>query len=237
MATTKAVVDPVKMPKVKANNNLIAGINAASLSLSTFMGWMAIFAGIAGFTTKGWAIEVPFASLFFGANNTVMGIGQVAFAAGIASVLLAVVGLITAGKITDIEAMKKSWKWARNAIIACAAIEVVKMVSIAIFALCGIGSKAFSEGYVWLNSFLSCTLAALALVGLAFIAHFISVGKTTVLSVMRFVAIGIASVGCALLIISTIVGNHRTVSLGGSSSSSSSSSSSTSVDDILNWFK
>ncbi len=233
MATTKSVVDPVKMPKVKANNKLIAGINAASLSLSTFMGWMAIFAGIAAFTTKGWQIEIPFASWFFGANNTTQGIGQVAFTAGIASVLLAVLGLITAGKITDIDAMKKSWKCTRNVLIVLAAIEAVKMASIAIFALCGIGSKGFAQGYVWLNGFLSCALATMALVGLVFIAHFIAAGKTTVLSVMRFIAVGVASVGCVLLIISTIVGYHRTVSTGSSSSSSSTSNYIDSLYDLL----
>ena len=155
MAT--AVVDPVKMPKVKADNKLIAGINAASITLATFMGWMAIFAGIAAFTKKGWTVAIPFASEILGAN---MGWASVAFAAGILTVILAVVGLITAGKITDINAMKTSWKYARNAFAVIAAIEIVKMVSIAIYSLCGIGEKSgVEQGYLWLNSFLSNTLS------------------------------------------------------------------------------
>ena len=229
---TQPVVEPVKVPKVKADNKLIAGINAASLTLATFAGFMAIFAGIAHFTTKGWFVEIPVLNVFFGTNVSYT---AVAFISGIASVLLAVVGLITAGKITDINAMKGAWKCARNVFIAVAAIEVIKMVSIAIYALCGIGEKSgVEQGYLWLNDFLSNTLAALAATGIAFIAHFIAAGKTSVLSVMRFVALGIASVGCVLVFVSTIVRFYNKP--GKSSSSSSSSSSSYGLDDLYNLF-
>ena len=61
MAT--AVVDPVKMPKVKADNNIIATVNAVSTTLAIFMGWMTIFAAIASFTTKGWNVGIPFSGL------------------------------------------------------------------------------------------------------------------------------------------------------------------------------
>ena len=233
MANT--VVDPVKMPKVKAKNSVIAGFNAASISLACFMGFVAIFAGIAAFTKKGWGIDIPFAGTLFGTNTVGAGYSVIAFAAGIATVLFGVVGLITAGKITDIDAMKKSWRYARNAFIAIAAIEVIKMVSIAIYSLCGIGEKSgVQQGYLWLNGFLSNTLAAMAAVGMVFIAHAISEGKTAVLSVMRFVALGIASVACVLIFVSTIVSFYSNkTSLGGSSSSSSSSSSLDSWLDLL----
>lgn len=230
MANT--VVEPVKMPKVKAGNKLIAGINAASITLATFMGWMTIFAGIAAFTKKGWTVAVPFANEIIGAN---MGWASVLFATGIMTVLFGVIGLITAGKITDINAMKSSWKYARNAFIVIAAIEVVKMVSIAIYSLCGIGEKSgVDQGYLWLNSFLSNTLAAGAAVGIAFIANAIAAGKTTVLSAMRFVALGIAAVGCVLVVVSTIVNfySKKTPSYGSGSSSSSSS-----VQDLLDFLK
>ncbi len=229
---TQAVVDPVKMPKMKADNKLIAGINAASLSLATFTGFMAIFAGIAHFTTKGWFVEIPVLNIIFGTNLSNV---AVAFIAGIASVLLAVLGLITAGKITDINAMKSAWKCTRNVFVAIAAIEVIKMISIAIYSLCGIGEKSgVQQGYLWLNDFLSNTLAALAATGIAFIAHFIAAGKTSVLSVMRFVALGIASVGCILVFVSTIVRFYNKNT--GKSSSSSSSSSSYSLDSLMDLY-
>lgn len=229
MANT--VVEPVKMPKVKADNKLIAGINAASITLATFMGWMTIFAGIATFTKEGWSVAVPFASEIIGAN---MGWASVLFASGIMTVLFGVIGLITAGKITDINAMKSSWKYARNAFIVIAAIEIIKMVAIAIYSLCGIGEKSgVDQGYLWLNSFLSNTLAAGAAVGIAFIANAIAAGKTTVLSVMRFVALGIAAVGCVLVVVSTIVNFYSKKTTYKSSSSSSSSS----VQDWLDLLK
>ena len=224
MAT--AVVDPVKMPKMKADNKLIAGINAASITLACFMGWMAIFAGIAAFTKKGWGVGIPFADFIFGAN---MGYTTIAFASGILCVLLAVVGLITAGKITDINAMKGSWKCARNFFILVAAIEVVKMITLAIYSLCGIGEKSgVEQGYLWLNGFLSNSLAALAATGIAFIAHTIANGKTAVLSVMRFVALGVAAVACILVFVSTIVNFYNK-----KSSSSYSSSDYSSILDLL----
>ena len=201
MAT--AVVDPVKMPKMKADNKLIAGINAASITLATFMGWMAIFAGIAAFTKKGWGVSIPFADFLLGVN---MGYTTVAFGAGILCVVLAIIGLITAGKITDINAMKSSWKCARNFFVVVAAIEIIKMVTLAIYSLCGIGEKSgVQQGYLWLNGFLSNTLAALGAVGIAFVSHAIATGKTTALSVMRFVALGVAAVACVLVFVSTIV--------------------------------
>jgi len=232
MATTKAVVDPVKMPKVKADNKLIAGINAISMSLACFMGWMAIFAGIAHFTNKGWTVGIPFSGLIFGAN---IGWGSTMFIAGIGAVLFSVIALISAGKITDIDAMKGAWKWVRNVFIVIAAVEVVKMIATAIYSLCGIGDKSgVQQGYLWLNDFLSNTLAAMAAVGIAFVGHFISKGKTQVLSVMRFVALGIASVGCVLVFVSTIVKFYNKPSIK-SSSGSSSGNSSYSIDDLLNW--
>ncbi|MBP5633412.1 hypothetical protein J6X13_00550 [Candidatus Saccharibacteria bacterium] len=215
------VVEPVKAPKVKASNGLVAGINAVSMALACFMGWMAIFAGIAHFTNKGWGVRIPFADLIFGTNVSNV---SVAFIAGIAAVLFAVIALISAGKITDINAMKGAWKNVRNAFVVIAAIEIVKMVAIAIYSLCGIGEKSgVDQGYLWLNDFLSNTLAAMAAVGIVFIAHFIAAGKTQVLSVMRFVALGIAAVGCVLIMVSTIVKFYNKKSSAASSYSSASS--------------
>ena len=138
---------------------------------------------------------------------------------------MAVAGLITARKITDVNAMKDSWKCVRNLFIVIAGIEVLKMLCLAIYSLLGIGEKSgIDQGYLWLNSFLSNTLAAGAAVGIAFIANAIAAGKTTVLSVMRFVALGIAAVGCVLVVVSTIVNFYSKKTTYKSSSSSSSSS-------------
>ena len=120
--------------------------------------------------------------------------------------------------------MKGAWKNVRNAFVIIAGIEIVKMVAIAIYSLCGIGEKSgVDQGYLWLNDFLSNTLAAMAAVGIVFIAHFIAAGKTQVLSVMRFVALGIAAVGCVLIMVSTIVKFYNKKTSAASSYSSASS--------------
>ena len=227
MATS--VVEPVKMPKVKADNKLIAGINAASITLACFLGWMTMFAAIAGFTKKGWAVGVPIMGTILGANTYYL---DTAFITGILTVIFAVIGLLTARKITDINAMKSSWKVARNAFIVIAGIEIVKMIGLAIYSLLGVGDKTLPQGYLWLNGFLSNTLAAAAAVGLVFIADAIAKGKTQVLSVMRFVALGIASVACVLVFVSTLIGFYGKKS----STSSSSSSADSSLDTLLNLF-
>lgn len=209
MATTKAVVDPVKMPKVKANNKLIAGINAASTTLAIFFGWMMIFAGIASFTKDGWSVGVPLVDIFLGTNFGNYGGSASIYllATGILAVLFAVIGLISARKITDIDAMKSSWKCARNAFAVIAGIEIVKMILIAIYGLAGVGveKSGVQEGYLWLNGFLSNTLSALGAAAIAFVAHMIAQGKTQVLSIIRFVALGIAGVAIILATISTFV--------------------------------
>ena len=228
MATS--VVEPVKMPKVKADNKFIAGLNAVCISLAVFFGWMTIFAAIAGFTKKGWGVGIPLVGTILGANTDQM---SIAFVAGFLSVLLAVAGLITARKITDINAMKDSWKMVRNLFVVIAGIEVLKMLCLAIYSLLGIGEKSgVEQGYLWLNGFLSNTLAAIAAGAIVFIAHAIAQGKTQVLSIMRFVALGIAGVACILVFISTLIGFY-----GNKTSSYSSSSSSSSLDSWLELLK
>lgn len=205
---TNAVVDPIKMPKMKVDNKFIAGINAISTSLAVFFGWMAIFAGIASFTKEGWSVGIPLVGFLFGENfGSYGGNISIAFlATGILSILFAIIGLIAARKITDIEAMKSSWKCTRNLFVVIAGIEVLKMVILAIYGLCGLGEKAgVEQGYLWLNGFLSNTLAALGAGAVAAIAHMIAQGKTQILSIMRFVALGVAGVAFIIALISTFV--------------------------------
>jgi len=221
---TQLVVDPVKMPKVQADNKVIATVNAVSMTLATFMGWMTIWAAIASFTKKGWGVGIPFAGLLLGANASYLG---TIFACGLLTVLFAVIGLITARKITDINAMKSSWKCVRNLFVVIAGLEVFKMIGLAIYALMGVGEKSgVDQGYLWLNGFLSNTLAAAAAVAIVFIAHAIAAGKTQVLSIMRFIALGVASVALIIAVVSTLVGFY---------SKKSSSSYSDAMDSVNTW--
>ncbi|MCQ2571008.1 MAG: hypothetical protein MJ154_02060 [Candidatus Saccharibacteria bacterium] len=200
---TQPVVDPVKMPSVKADNKVIATINAVSLTLATFMGWMTIFAAIASFTKKGWSVGIPFIDIILGANAGHLGY---VFATGLLTVVFAVIGLITARKITDINAMKSSWKCVRNFFVLVACAEVFKMVALAIYALCGLGKKSgVDQGYLWLNGFLSNALAAAAAVAVVFVSNAIAAGKTQVLSLIRFIALGVASVALILAVVSMFV--------------------------------
>lgn len=226
---TQPVVDPVKMPSVKADNKVIATVNAASTTLAIFMGWMTMFAAIASFTTKGWYVGIPFSGLILGANAGYLG---TIFACGLLTVLFAVIGLISARKITDINAMKGSWKCTRNAFIAIAGIEIFKMIALAIYALCGLGKKSgVDQGYLWLNGFLSNTLAAAAAVAIVFIANAIAAGKTQVLSIVRFIALGVASVALIISVISMFVNFY------GKKSSSYSNYDSSDVEDALDSAK
>lgn len=224
---TQPVVDPVKMPKVQADNKVIASVNAISMALATFMGWMTIWAAIASFTKKGWGVGIPFTGILFGANSGYVG---TIFATGLLTVLFAVIGLITARKITDINAMKNSWKCVRNLFVVIAGLEVFKMIALAIYALMGIGEKSgVDQGYLWLNGFLSNTLAAAAAVAVVFIANAIAAGKTQVLSIMRFIALGVASVALIIAVVSTLVGFYS------KKSSSSYSDYSDALDSAKSW--
>lgn len=230
---TQPVVDPVKMPSVKADNKIIATVNAVSMTLASFLGWMTIFSAIASFTKKGWGIDIPLIGWIFGDNFGSFG-GNVSIyllGTGLLTVAFAVIGLITARKITDINAMKSSWKCVRNFFAVVAAIEIFKMLTLAIYALCGLGKKAgVDQGYLWLNGFLSNTLAALGAAAMVFIANAIAAGKTQVLSIMRFIALGIAGVALIITVIATFVGFYAKKS----SSLDDYSSSSSEVNDALN---
>jgi hypothetical protein len=219
---TQPVVEPVKMPTIKkADNKFIAAVNAISISLACFFGWMTIFAAIASFTKKGWGIDIPLVGWIFGNNFGSFGgsVDITLLATGLLTVLFAVAGLISARKITDVNAMKSSWKCARNIFVVIAVIEIFKMIALAIYALCGLGKAAgVQQGYLWLNGFLSNTLAALGAAAIAAIAHMIAAGKTQVLSIMRFVALGIAGAALIITVIATFVGFYNKPSLKGSSS-------------------
>jgi hypothetical protein len=227
---TQPVVDPVKMPKVQADNKVIATVNAVSTTLAIFMGWMTIFAAIASFTNKGWGVGIPFSGLLLGANAGHLG---TIFACGLLTVLFAVIGLISARKITDINAMKGSWKCVRNVFVVIATLEVFKMVALAIYALCGLGKKSgVDQGYLWLNGFLSNTLAAAAAVAIVFISNAIAAGKTQVLNIVRFIALGVASVALIIAVISMFVNFY-----GKKSSSSYGDYDSSDVEDARDSVK
>ena len=206
---TQPVVEPVKMPTIKkADNKTIAAINAISTSLACFLGWMTIFAAIASFTKK-WGFSIPLVGWIFGNNfsNFSGTVSITLLATGLLTVLFSVIGLITARKLTDVDAMKCSWKTIRNAFVIIAGVEIFKMIALAIYALCGLGKKAgVDQGDLWLNGFLTNTLAALGAAAIAFIANMIAAGKTQVLSIMRFVALGIAGAALIITVIATFVG-------------------------------
>ncbi|MBP5634169.1 hypothetical protein J6X09_00525 [Candidatus Saccharibacteria bacterium] len=224
---TQPVVEPVKMPTIKkADNKFIAAVNAITISLACFFGWMTIFAAIASFTKKGWGIDIPLVGWLFGNNFGSFGgsVDIVLLSTGLLTVLFAVAGLISARKITDVEAMKCSWKKVRNVFVFITIVEIFKMIALAIYALCGLGKAAgVQQGYLWLNGFLSNVLAGLGAAAVAAIAHMIAAGKTQVLSIMRFVALGIAGAALIITVIATFVGFYNKPGLKSSGSSSSSS--------------
>lgn len=197
----KAVVDPIKMPKMKVSGSTIAKLNSWAIAGAIFFGYATIFAAIAAFTKK-WSFGIPFIGVIFG-NNT--GSVSLMLLTALATVALSVFAIVTIGKITDAEALKKSWHCIANTFLGIAVVYVIDMIGIIMYSLMSIGRKSFDQGDLWLSSFLPCVILCAGAVAMHFIAKSIAAGKTAILRVLSIVAISVAAVALVLVFIAHMV--------------------------------
>lgn len=199
----QAVVDQVKMPKIKIDNKKMAGINAFATAFASFFGFTTIIAAIAVFAKK-WSFNVPFLGNLFGSN---LGQASSLLTVALMTLVCAIIGLITVRKITDVESMKKAWSCVAKVFVIFLIIFTVDMISIIIYSLLSLGRSKLeiNQGTLWGSSFVANLILAAASGAMLFISSKIAKGETKYLSIMRFVAIGLASVAVLIVIIALLV--------------------------------
>jgi len=198
----KAVVDPIKIPKMKVSNSVLAKLNAWATAGATFFGWATIFVAIAGFTKK-WHFSMPLLSNFLSAANT----GEVpsSLIMAIAALACSIFAIVTIGKITDADALKKTWRHIASVFLALTLIYVLDMVAIILYSLMSLGRKSFSQGQLWLSSFLPTLILCVGSTAMYFVARAIVAGKTSLLRLLSIIAVAIASIAFVLVFIQQMV--------------------------------
>lgn len=217
----KACISPLKMTGSGA-----AWVNAAAVAVATFFGTMALFGAISMFTGGRWMFDVPgivgmFSESSVEVNGNLTGAFGVLMTALIA-VSAGVIGMISLHKITNIEAMKKSWSVVSRVFVIFALLYALEAVAITIYGLMGLGrDSGVDQGRVWLSGFLPVLVKCATASVLVLIGKKIAEGKTEVLRFMTLVAIGIAGVALVLSFVSILVGFYanRSSSFGGGGSS------------------
>ena len=203
-----SVVDSVKLPKIKIDNKKATAINAFATAFACFFGFSAVMSAISNFTDGKWGFNIPFLGAFLGSN---LGPVDNSLVISLAALLCAVIGMATVRKVVSVDAMKQSWQKVAKVFAVVGAIFCVDLVAIALYSLLSIGRKdyGFSQGALWGSNFVSNLLLACASIAMCFISGKIAKGDAKYLSVMRFVALGIAIAGFAMIFISLIVNLHQ----------------------------
>ncbi len=199
--TEKPVVEPVSMPKINIDKRKLAITNAWSMALAMFLGYSAIFCAIAGFTKGKWLFSIPFFGRFMGSNSAVPTI----IMAGLFALAFAIYGILTLKKVTDAEATKKAWGCIANVFLGFVAVYALNMVGIIIYSLMSLGRKGFEQGDLWLSSFLPTVICAIGAGTISFIAGRIAKGQTSLLRIVCFIAIAIATIGFIIVFVQQLV--------------------------------
>ena len=225
-SSEKAVVDPIKMPKLQIPSSNMAVVNAVATSFALFFGFATIFAAISDFTKSKWTFNLPSIARLFGSNT-----GPVSQTLIIALISLAasIVALITISKITDASSLKKAWSCIAKIFLGVGILYVVNMVAILIYSLLSLGREISGlQGELWGSNFVSCLIMGAASFAMFYFSNQIAAGKTAVLRIFSFVAIGIASVATALVLIQHLVTFYN--------KDTTSKSSSYDYSNMLNYF-
>ncbi|MDR1970210.1 MAG: hypothetical protein LBQ11_02610 [Candidatus Nomurabacteria bacterium] len=189
MSDTDAAVAKDKHFK---NQGFVAGINAFSLVYAVQASALAIILAIQALTTGG---------LIGG------GMALAPLQIGISAVAFGLIALLTAGKITDKEMVKKVYGIAKKVLL----IEVVLMASflvgLMLYALFAVGAGGTLQRALWLDSFLPLLAMAGVVVGLLFVAKEIKCGgNIKLIPIIAYVILGAAGVALILSIIATFIG-------------------------------
>ena len=197
-ATKHQVVAELKGPKVKASGGQIARFNAFALSFAAFFGVMTIFSAISGLTQSEWSFRPPLIDILFANISSI----PETFVMALLALAFGVIGLLTINKITDADALKKSWQCVAKVFCALGIVYLVCMVAIALYSLMGLGRKSgLDHEYLWLSNFIPNLIMALTAGGIFFVAKSIVEGKTVLLRLLAIVATAISAIGLALTLI------------------------------------
>ena len=228
----QSVVGDINLPKFKLDGKRAAYVNAAAVTVATYLGVVAIFAAISGFTKGDWLFGVPpIISTFFGASSlsflgASVSIGPSAlFVTALIALTGGIIGFLTLKKLTDATAVKNAWKLVAEIFGVITGLLAIYLVSTVLWSLLGLGEKSgVDQGNLWLSTFLP-TLIKVALSGTIYcLASRIAAGKLEVLRLLGMVATGIAVVAIILVVIQTM-----TIDFYGKKSSSSV------FDDDFDW--
>ena len=194
----KAVVEPIKMPHIKIPSSSLAKLNAWAIALATFFGYATIFSCIAKFTNS-WHFELPAITALFGSN--IKDVVEPTLITSLASLIFAFFGIITLGKITDANALKKAWGCIAKVFLAIVIIYLIDMLAIAIYSLMSLGrtEQSLDQGQLWLSHFLPTVILCIGALCIFAMARHISQGKTALLRILSVVTVIIAS--SALIIV------------------------------------
>jgi len=204
----------------KLSQNLIVAVNAISFGGAAIFGGIGIFAAISNFTKGSWYIYG------YGIETLISGIATSFFLAVLA-VLFGLLAKYTIKKITNADLLKKAYETLAVITLILSVLFVAVALSIAIYALIGVGSKSISQKELWLNSFLPALIAAVVTGIVACISKKVARGYIAILPLATNIVLGVASVSLILMIVSTAVNIYG---------KSSSKKASDLYDDIYNWF-
>ncbi len=211
-STNKPVVDPVKMPKLKTNAKTLAHMNTWAIALSTFVGFFGIFLAISLFTKNKWTFSPAITTIIpFGAGSAALA-SAVAFIffLVLAALGAGIYGIITIGKITDADALKKAWKNVFHLLVVFIGVYSIYLIALILSSLVMIG-KSDKIGFkdtqkiIWLYHFLPSVLMGLGATALAFLARSIAKGKTANARIACFIGIGLSGVAFILTFIALMV--------------------------------
>ena len=195
-----AVVKRVSISKKKIDGSKAAYVNAISLVLALVFGAIAICLGIGEFS--GWE--------FFGSMFVVL-FEFPAVAFGILSVICAVICIFSVNKITDKTAFEKIWKILYKVCFGFGLFKAIDVVSIVIYALLAISpNSGVDQGYLWLNQFLPAFIIFVVYMGVALLAKKILAGKTVLVRIFGIIAMIFTSVGCLVVLISSLCNLYNT---------------------------
>ena len=210
----KSVVGDVSIPKFKMSGKRAAYVNAAAIAAATYLGVVAIFGAISGFTNGDWLFSVPpIISAIFGANSvSLLGISvsvgpSALFITGLLALVSGVIGFLTLKKLTDAGAVKHAWKIVAEIFGVITGLFLINLIGIVLWSLFGLGEKSgVDQGNLWLSVFLPTLIKAVLAGAIFFLAKKIAAGKLEVLRLLGFVATGIAVIAFILVIVQTMIG-------------------------------
>ena len=205
------VVAPVNINTSKLSQESVTSVNGAALAIASLFSVISMFAAIASFTKGEWIFRIPLMGTL-----SVTG-ADTLFVTSVVALVFSVISLISVRKITDAEQLKKTYSTWANVYSVLSVVFVSAVIATILYALFTIGSKSVEQKDLWLSGFLPALIIAGVSVGMTFVFKTVAKGKTTMLSMINFIIVGIATLGLLLTTISIFVNHYGNKSSRGSS--------------------